>query len=169
MLLVDFMANCPPNWEEILSKPPYNLKITHDGPYVILKYQQFITDMSYTICKEARGAIFREYNGYYIPISIAMTKFFNAAEHYADTEKLDWSTAVITEKVDGSLMRLAYDEIAEAWLLSSNGSIYARDVTVGDTNFEEIFISILVGQEQYQRLLSSLNKTLNISVSDLFK
>ena len=114
--------------------------------------------MGYTLCQEARGAIFRQVEDHYVPISIAMYKFFNAAEKYAATERLDWSSATIMEKIDGSLMRLAYDGIAEEWLLSSNGSIFARKVNTNDgSNFEDLFISILGGQEKYNDLLSHLN------------
>lgn len=157
MDLITFI-NATPNWEEILSRPPYSLKITHDGPYIMLKYQQFISDMGITICQQARGAIFRKNGDYYAPISIAMYKFFNAAEKYAATEKLDWNTATIMEKIDGSLMRLSYDGVADRWLLSSNGAIYARNVITADgNNFEDIFISILGGKDAYARLLAKLN------------
>jgi len=157
MHLLDVMNLNYDTWEEKLSKAPYSLKIVHEGPYVLLKYQPFISEMEYAICQEARGAIFRDMQNHYIPISIALYKFFNAAEKYAVTEFIDWSTATVSEKVDGSLMKLGYDPVDKCWLLSSNGSIFARNVEAGDTNFEDLFISILGGKNKYNELLSILN------------
>lgn len=150
--------NSHENWEQELSKAPYSLKISYNGPYVLFKYQQFISDMGLRLCQEARGAIFRRVNNKFIPISIAMYKFFNAAERYSAINSLDWKTATISEKVDGSLMRLAYDKFDNNWLLSSNGTIYAHNVDVANTNFEEIFISIIGGQQEYENLLNQLDK-----------
>lgn len=150
--------NSHENWEQELSQAPYSLKISHDDPYVLFKYQQFISDMSLRLCQEARGAIFRRINDKFVPISIAMYKFFNATEQYSDLHELNWKTATISEKVDGSLMRLAYDKFDNNWLLSSNGTIYARNVNVANTNFEEIFISIIGGQQEYKNLLNQLDK-----------
>lgn len=150
--------NSHENWEQELSQIPYSLKISHDGPYVLFKYQQFISDMGLRLCQEARGAIFRRVNDKFVPISIAMYKFFNATEPYSALHELNWETATISEKVDGSLMRLAYDKFDNNWLLSSNGTIYARNVDVANTNFEEIFISIIGGQQEYENLLNQLDK-----------
>ena len=150
--------NSHENWEQELSQMPYSLKISHDGPYVLFKYQQFISDMGLRLCQEARGAIFRRVNDKFVPISIAMYKFFNAAEQYSALHDLNWETATISEKVDGSLMRLAYDKFDNNWLLSSNGTIYARNVDIANTNFEEIFISIIGGQQEYENLLNQLDK-----------
>jgi len=151
--------NSHENWEQELSQMPYSLKISHNGPYVLFKYQQFLSDMGLRICQEARGAIFRkDEEGHYVPISVALWKFFNATEPYADTDILDWNSAIISEKVDGSLCRLAYDHYDKIWLLSSNGTIFARDVDAGNTNFEEIFIHILGGKKKYEELLEKLNK-----------
>lgn len=157
MFLLDFI-NDHPDWETVLAREPFCLKITHNGPYVLLKYQQFISDMSYALCQEARGVILRQVGRQWAPISIAMFKFFNAAEQYAATTKLDWTSAVITEKLDGSLMRLAFDHYSNEWLLSSNGTIYARDVTNSGYNFEDLFISILGGKQEYEKLLAYLDK-----------
>ena len=113
--------------------------------------------MSYVLCQEARGVILRRVENKWAPISIAMFKFFNASEAYAATQKLDWRSAVVTEKIDGSLIRLAYDHYSDEWLLSSNGSIFARDVSMLECNFEQLFVSILGGRQKYEELLTTLN------------
>ena len=133
MELLNFMNAHLDDWEEILTAEPYCLKVSKSGPYVLLKYQQFISDMSYEICREARGAIFRKNNGdLWSPISVAMYKFFNAAEPLA--AKIDWSTAVVQEKVDGSLIKFGYDWEEKHWLISTNGTIHAADAPA-DENY----------------------------------
>ena len=48
-------------------------------------------------------------------------KFGNHNEGYADT--IDWSTARVQEKVDGSIVKLWYDEANGKWQFSTNGCI----------------------------------------------
>lgn len=150
MELLNFLNNNLYNWEEILSRAPYFLKISYDGPYVMLKYQQFASDMSLSICQQARGAIFRlnKNKTAYIPVSIAMYKFFNSEEPYA--APIDWNTAIVTEKVDGSLMKLGYDKIDKHWLLSTNGTIFAANADInGETNFGSQFMKIIGGYRDF--------------------
>lgn len=143
MELLDFI-NQHKNWREILSSYPYFLKITDDGPYTMLKYEPYASDMSNPICQQARGAIVRlnKEKTEYIPLSVAMYKFFNAGEKYA--AKIDWNTAEVQEKVDGSLMKLAYDHVDEHWLLSTNGTIRAANAPVSPYfNFGGLFLATL--------------------------
>ena len=57
MKLINFI-NTHENWIEILSAPPYNIKITIEGDYYILKYNQFSSDFNEELVREARGCIF---------------------------------------------------------------------------------------------------------------
>ena len=107
------------NWEELLTQEPYFLKIKEDGPYVIFNYDQIRSDFNNPIVREARGIIFRkgEWNN---PVCWAFNKFFNVQESFAD--EIDWSTAFVTEKVDGSLIKVWWDG---DWKVSTNGCIDA--------------------------------------------
>ena len=57
--LLEFILNHN-NWEELLTKDPYNLKINRDNGYIIFKYNQLCSDFSLPEVREARGIIFRE-------------------------------------------------------------------------------------------------------------
>ena len=72
--LLEFIQNNLNDWEEKLSSDPYNLKISRDGPYVMFKYNQFSSDFSNPIVREARGIIFREDN--WKCVRRAFDKFF---------------------------------------------------------------------------------------------
>ena len=52
------------------------------------------------------------------------SKFFNAGEHRA--AQVDWTTAVFTEKLDGSLIKLYYLETEKQWVAATNNTIDAR-------------------------------------------
>ena len=128
------------NWKELLTGEPYNLKISEDGPYVMFKYNQLSSDFSNPIVREARGIIFKR-DDWSHPVCWPFMKFFNYGEPNAT--ELDWSTAFVTEKIDGSLMKVWYDK---NWHISTNGTIDAfaaklNDIKVHD--FEELFLETL--------------------------
>jgi len=108
------------NWEELLTKDPYNLKISRDNGYIMFKYNQLSSDFSIPEVREARGIIFRESD--WKCVCHAFDKFMNAEEPNSDLDKIDWNTASVQEKVDGSIMKVWYDN---GWNISTNGVIDA--------------------------------------------
>ena len=124
------------NWKEVLSGEPYNLKISVDQGYVLFKYDMRNADFSYPIVREARGIIFKLSEWEY-PVCHPFNKFFNYGETFSND--VDWNTAVVTEKIDGSLMKLWFDD--NTWHLSTNGSIdaYKAFFNDGDITFGELF------------------------------
>ena len=65
---------------------------------VLFKYSQIASDMSLPIVQESRGVILDEADGWRV-VSRAYDKFFNYGEPNA--AEIDWTTAVVQEKVDG--------------------------------------------------------------------
>lgn len=132
------------DWKEILSNEPYNLKISCDGEYVLMKYDMRTADFSSPIVREARGIIFKVGEWEY-PVCHPFNKFFNYGETFSD--HVDWNSAVVSEKIDGSLMKLWFDE--NKWHLSTNGSIDAYKTTFNDrgTTFGELFEKALLLNE----------------------
>lgn len=131
------------NWREELQAEPYYIKIKEDGDYIMFSYDQIRSDFSYTIVREARGIIFRKGEWEY-PVCHAFDKFGNYGESYAP--EIDWSTAFVTEKVDGSLMKVWYDLSDRTWHISTNGTIDAFKAEIGDCrmpNFGEYFLKAL--------------------------
>lgn len=122
MEVLDFM-NLHDNWEEILTQPPYNVKVSRDNGYILLKYNQLNSDFTIPIVRECRGAIFwQNENGKYECVCRAFDKFGNYGEAYVP--EIDWSSAVVEEKVDGSLIKV--------WHVSTNGTIDAYKAEVDD-------------------------------------
>ena len=128
------------NWEELLTQEPYCMKIKEDGPYVIFNYDQIRSDFNNPLVREARGIIFRKGKWDY-PVCWAFNKFGNYGESYAPD--IDWSTAFVSEKVDGSLIKVWWDG---TWQISTNGTIDAFKADLGDVrmpNFGEYFVQTL--------------------------
>lgn len=164
--IITFIKENPNNWEEILKCKPYSLFVKRKGNYVIFNYNQFESDMSIPLVKEARGLIVRADT--LCPVRMAFTKFFNYGE--GTCADIDWSTARVQSKIDGSLMSLWFDE--GEWRLSTNGMIDASEANVnsfsdGQINdfaptYDKLFQkAYLLGVEENRykpNLLDSLNK-----------
>lgn len=104
---------------------PYCLKISRNNGYILFKYNQIKSDFSIPIVREARGIIFREKD--WKCVCRSFDKFGNYGESYCPD--IDWSTASVQEKIDGSLIRLWWDN---GWWVSTNGVINAFDAQTGD-------------------------------------
>jgi hypothetical protein len=123
MKIIDFIKSNH-DWRDIISAAPYHITIVDDGDYTILKYSQIDSDFTIDIVRECRGLIInKELNAVCVPFY----KFGNYGEPYADN--IDWSTACVEEKVDGSLIKLWHDR--NQWIVSTNGTIFAEKATLG--------------------------------------
>ena len=131
------LMNTNPNWMEIIQSAPYNITIKNDGEYYLLKYNQLSSDFNEEIVRECRGSIFRQDGGKWICVAHPFNKFGNYGESYCPD--IDWSTAHVYEKVDGSLMKMWYDR--GQWHLSTNGTIdaYKTDMDACGKTFGEYF------------------------------
>lgn len=130
------------NWRELLADAPYNLKISEDDGFVLFKYNQIASDFREEICKEARGLILDSQDNFRV-VRYAFKKFFNVDEGHA--ARLDWDTAVATEKIDGSIMSVWFAR--GQWHLSTNGTIDAFKAELNGVGpyktFGELFESVL--------------------------
>ena len=125
------------NWEELLSAEPYSILIKRKDGFVIFNYRQLDSDFTIDIVRECRGIIFKEGTWEY-PVCHAFDKFGNYGEAYVPD--IDWPTVKVSEKIDGSIMKLwCYEGI---WHVSTNGNIDAKDANVPDVradNFADLF------------------------------
>lgn len=138
--LIEFIKNNP-DWEDRLQKEPYFLKIKRDGKYIIFNYNQILSDFSNEIVQEARGIIIREDN--LKIVCFPFLKFFNVDEKNA--ANIDWSTAKVQEKIDGSLIKVWFDD--GNWHISTNGIIDAFMCPLSNdikySNFGELFLEAI--------------------------
>ena len=157
MEVLDFM-NTHKDWEDILIQPPYSIIVKHDGNYVLLKYSQLNSDFNNKIVRECRGAIFYKLpKGVgYICVCRAFDKFGNYSEGYVPD--IDWDSAVVEEKVDGSLIKFFFHN--NRWHIATNGTIDAFNATIGDddTNFGDLVYEALGGKDRFKEFTHLLDK-----------
>lgn len=84
---------------------------------VLLKYDQIASDFSSQIVRECRGLILDESEDWRV-VCRSFDKFFNHGEGHA--APIDWSTARVQEKLDGSLCNLYH--YAGDWHVATSGS-----------------------------------------------
>jgi hypothetical protein len=137
--LIEFIKEHPTDWREILSNPPYSIIIKEDEEYMLLKYNQieskFNEPEAFKNIRESRGIILRKDN--YKPVCVPFYKFGNYGEGYAD--KIDFNNARVQQKVDGSLIKVWYDN--NKWHISTNGTIdaFKAECPTGET-FGDLFL-----------------------------
>ena len=145
MELLNFM-NTHPDWRELLAAAPYYLDIRSDEidgiQYFLLKYNQIMSDMGLREVQEARGSIFRQNDdGKWICVCHPFDKFFNYGEKYSAVNNIDWDTASVQQKVDGSLIKIWWDY--DGWVISTNGTIDAFKAECGDTTYGDLVQKVI--------------------------
>ena len=105
-------------------------------PYLVqLKYSQISSPMHEPVVRQCRGLVVDESDGWRV-VCRAYDKFFNAGEPNAAT--LDWRTARVYEKLDGSLMTLY--RYRGGWHVASSGLPDAAGVAhESGVNFADLF------------------------------
>ena len=130
--ILDFIESNP-DWENKLMGSPYFVKTKREDGLVLTKYDQTHSDMTIPLVRECRGIILDETNGHQ-PVCVPLFKFGNFGESYIPD--IDWTSACIQEKLDGSLIKLWYH--AGEWRVSSNGEINARNAYIRPTLLNDV-------------------------------
>ena len=123
--LFEFIQNNP-DWESLLKTYPYFINIKRKDNFIIFNYNQINSSFSEEIVRECRGIILEDI--IFRPVCVPFFKFGNYGESYCPD--IDWSTAEVQEKVDGSLIKL-WNYKGE-WKHSTNGMIDAKDAELSE-------------------------------------
>ena len=106
-------------WQEDFAN--IGIKVKNSGDFYIFNYD-ITCDFNNPLCRAARGVIINIAD--LSVVGVDFDKFFNSHESYADP--IDWSTARVQEKIDGSIVKLWYIT-DDQWMFSSNACIRAAD------------------------------------------
>jgi RNA ligase len=119
----------------------YSIKATKHQQYphlVCLKYSQLDSPMGAKIVQQCRGVILDQSNDWQL-VSYPYDKFFNHGEGHAAT--VDWNSARVYDKLDGSLMTLYFYE--GKWRVQSSGTPDgAGEVSGFGMSFAQLFWSV---------------------------
>jgi len=128
------------NRNGLLALADHGIRVTADERYpdlYCLKYGP-MADKTSDIVKVCRGAVveLNEADGHVV-VAYAFDRFFNAGESQA--AEIDWESARVFEKHDGSLIKLFHHE-QFGWIVSTSGTVGAN-IRFGemDMTFEDLF------------------------------
>jgi hypothetical protein len=113
-------------------KEKYAVDFKSHGQYpnlILFKYDQIDSPFSEEIVRECRGVILDSTNNWNV-VNYGMNKFFNYGEGHAAT--IDWKTARVQTKEDGSLIQLYFYD--NHWMMATSGSPDGSG-SVGDFGF----------------------------------
>lgn len=128
-----------PGWREELAAR--GIQIKESSELAILNYG-IVCDFSDPMVQEARGIIIDT-----VRLDVVcwpFRKFGNYGESYADD--IDWTTARVQEKIDGSIVKLWHNR--DHWQWSTNSMIDAADAHVMDGSCS--FMDLIRRAEGYQ-------------------
>lgn len=111
------LADRPDDWLEHLTSA-YAIKASRDGDLVSLKYDQIESPMHEPIVQECRGLVVCARRRRVL--AHPYNKFWNHGD--VPAAEIDWASARVFEKLDGSLMILFYDDEADDWCVASSGT-----------------------------------------------
>ena len=120
-----FIKHNPDSWEKELNDR--HIRTSHTGNLVCFKYG-VEADFSDPLVCEARGIII-DIN-HQMVVCRPFDKFFNVQEQYA--ADIDWSTAKVLEKIDGSLIKLYWYN--GKWVFATSSTCDAREAQVAGYN-----------------------------------
>lgn len=132
------------NWFSLLTNE-FFINIKNIGDLYIFNYNQFKTNFSENFTRACRGTILKINDKNIKPVCVPFYKFFNYNEKFADN--IDFNTAKVLEKIDGSLIKVYYND--GEWRIATNSTIDAREAniqsfnSVGISNFYDLFIYTL--------------------------
>lgn len=123
---------------------------------ILLKYDQLVspTLMALPEMQDCRGLVL-DRNDFSV-MSLAFRKFFNSEE--GNAHKIDWSTAHVLEKLDGSMMQVYWDKYKNEWFAATSGTAEGEGEVNNKmgTTFNQLFWKTMT--EKYKLNLSQLNK-----------
>lgn len=125
--LRDYIQHNPTTWLTDIVEH-FKINVTRDGDLVSLKYNQIESPMDHPVVKQCRGTVVHVPTGRIL--AHPYDKFWNHGEPLA--APIDWSTARVMDKLDGSLMILYWDWFADRWRVASSGHPTAGGSYNGD-------------------------------------
>lgn len=143
-----FIEQNPDDWREKL-REDYSITVKEEYPFAIFNYG-IDSDFSNPIVQEVRGIILdlEEFEVVCWPFR----KFGNYNESYAD--KIDWKTARVQDKIDGSIIKMWWNTRSQKWQFSTNSTINAKDA-IANSLTGKTFYDLVCSADNYSELVKN--------------
>ena len=136
----------------------FSLKTREYENKILLKYDQLVspTLMAFPEMQDCRGIILEK--GTWKVMSLAFRKFFNSEE--GNAAKIDWNTAHVLEKLDGTMIQVYWDWHANKWFAATTGTAEGEGEVnnKNGTTFNDLFWETVNNKYTFNECL--LNKDL---------
>ena len=136
----------------------FSLKTREYEGKILFKYDQLVspTLMALPEMQDCRGIILEK--GTWNVMSLAFRKFFNSEE--SNAAKIDWNTAKVLEKLDGTMIQVYYDWHDMTWYAGTTGTANGEGEVnnKNGTTFNDLFWDTLNNKYIFNECL--LNKDL---------
>lgn len=137
--LQKLIYNNPQTWMQILASK--SIVVKEDEHFYIFNYD-IGADFSDEVVRNCRGIILdKDFNIVCYPFD----KFCNYHETYHDD--IDWSTARVQSKIDGSILKLWFNKYTQNWQWSTNSMINASET---ENNYGENFLELIKETVNYK-------------------
>tara|TARA_Y100001937_G_C7108300_1_gene326182 strand:+ start:652 stop:1791 length:1140 start_codon:yes stop_codon:yes gene_type:complete len=115
----------------------FKLKVREYDSKILLKYDQIESSMGLFEVQDCRGLIL-EKDTWNI-MCLSFRKFFNNSEGHA--ARIDWNTAHVLEKLDGTMIQVYWDWNKEEWFAATTGTAEGEGQVNNKygTTFNELF------------------------------
>ena len=113
-------------------KDELGIKCSEYNGYCLFVYHNIVSDWT-DLKKQTRGIILDGKNNWNV-VNFPFTKFFNMGESTA--AEIDWSSANVFEKLDGSIIYVWWAERLNKWMVSTSGTCNAYQAMA---NFDKSF------------------------------
>ena len=135
----------------------FKLKSRDYDNKILLKYDQIASSMGLSEVQDCRGLILEKES--WSILCLSFIKFFNAEEGHA--AKIDWDSALILEKNDGTMIQVYWDARKEEWFAATTGTGEGEGEVnnKSGTTFNELFWETVRGK--YGMNLDYLHKDYN--------
>jgi len=136
LAIQQILRTIPDSIEYLARRYAISAKRHNKYPNLIsFKYSQIDSPFSEQVVQEARGIILDEANSWNV-VAMGFKKFFNHGESLA--APIDWSSATVQEKIDGSLIMLYWYD--NSWQVATSGTPDASGEVNGfGKTFAELF------------------------------
>ena len=137
--VLTYILNHPDSWKNDFAEK--HIKVKYKDNLAIFNYA-IGADFNDEIVRDARGIIIDLANMRIV--CYPFTKFGNYFESYADN--INWNTALVQEKIDGSIVKLYYYQ--NEWHWATNSCIDAGDAAIEGTS--RSFLDVILTANNYQ-------------------
>lgn len=115
-----------------------SIKVRENNGCYLYDYKDFLeVAANHPVIRICRGLVV-DVNG--DVLCYPFNRFFN--DFQAECDVVDWNSAVILEKVDGSLCNVWWNRMANEWEVTTRGAFYNDDKELTGPNFKQLFLNL---------------------------